>query len=190
MTKKKNPWAGEAVEKGRGPFGGQIVPEKFNGTAPAANIGGWEDARARSAATMSSTARDGAGAGAAQTNAGPNQKPPTPAPTGRDKGNRSNPWAKASQQESTLAHGARQGSSAASMASSMTSLARKGGRKIPLSPGRQAQAALPEPVPSFPKAAAPRGGKPVPAPKGSGSMAGVIQGPKGIRPGQSDLSST
>jgi hypothetical protein len=72
----------------------------------------------------------------------------------------------------------------------MTSLARKGGAKIPLSPGRHQQPVLPEPVPSFPKAAAPRGGKPVPAPRSSGSMAGVIQGPKGIRPGQSDLTST
>jgi hypothetical protein len=186
MTQKQNPWARETIEKGRGPFGGKIVPEKFNGTAPAANIGGWEDANTRRAATMSNTARRGSGAGASQTDKGPDQKPPTPAPGGGT-GNKANPWAPPSQQEHMRAKGARQGSSAASMASSMTSLARKGGAKIPLSPDRQAQAALPEPAPSFPKAAAPRGGKPVPAPKGSGSMAGVIQGPKGINPGQSNL---
>ena len=188
MTEKKNPWANEAVDKARGPFGGQIVPEKFNGTAPAANIGGWEDAGMRRAASMSNTARNGAGAGASQTDRGPDQKPPTPAPGGGT-GNKSNPWAPTSLQEHMRAHGNRQGPRASSTASSMTSMARKGGAKIPLSPDRHQQAALPEPTPSFPKAAGPRGGKPVPAPKGSGSMSGAIQGARGVNPGQSDLSS-
>ena len=185
---KKDP-KDEAVDKGIGPFGSKIVPEKFNQTAPADNIGGWEDARGRSAATMNTTARRGAGAGASQTNAGPAQKPPTPSPNGRDKGNRPNPWAKSSQQEHARAKGPNQGPRAEASGRRLASTARNGSVKIPLSPQRHQQPVLPEPVPSFPKAAAPRGGKPVPAPSTSGSMAGVIQGAKGVKPGQSDLSS-
>jgi hypothetical protein len=190
MSNKQNPWAKATVEKARGPMGGRIVPEKFNGTAPSSNIGGWEDASARRSASMSNTARDGAGSGAAQTDAGPTQSPPTPAPNGRDKGNRRNPWAPRSLSEVARAKGPRQGPRASSQASSMTGLARGGGAKLPLSPDRHQQPALPEPRPSFPKAAAPRGGKPVPAPPSSGNMSGMMQGGSGVMPGRSDLSST
>lgn len=176
---------GTKIEKATGPFGSKIIPEKFNGTAPAANIGGFEDAQPKRGLIGSSTARRGAGAGAAQTNATPTQRPPSAYPGQAGKA-KPNPLAPTSLSQVKMAKGSSQGGRAEG--STMASFARSGGKKVPMNPTRHQQPALPAAAPSFPKATGPKG-LPVPAPKPSGTMSGVMQGGKGTPTGRSNLSS-
>jgi len=170
--------------------GSKIIPERFNGAANPTTIGGYGDASVKPAMQMGSTAMDGRGVNANQSNATPTTSPPTPAPDGKDMGNRPNPLAPAKMTMATEAKGASQQMSGERAAMGHASLARKGGVVGSArggAPQRHAQPALPTPVPTFPSAT-PTHKSPVPMPAKRGRMAGVIQGGSGVRPGGSNLS--
>ena len=176
----------DEVEKAREPVGGKIKPERWNGAANAETVGGFGDAAAQPSLRMVNTARRGAGAGAAKTTASPTMSPPTPSPGQKGKA-KPNPLAPTSLRQASAAKGSSQGGSGEAAGMRMARVARGGNKKIPMNPTRHQQPVLPAANPSFPKATGPAG-KPVPAPNSRGKMNGVIQGRKGIKPGQSDLS--
>jgi hypothetical protein len=170
--------------------GSKIMPEKFNGAADGGTIGGWGDAAAKPSLAMGPTGRDGVGVNAKQSNATPTTSPPTPAPNGRDMGNRANPLAPASMTMADEAKGPNQKMSGERAAMGHAKMARSGGvvgAPRGGDPQRHAQPSLPTPNPTFPEAAAPFKA-PVPMPTSRGRMSGTIQSGKGVRTGSSNLS--
>ena len=165
------------VEKARGPFGSQIIPQPMNADQGTV-IGGFTDHRVNSRHLMANTARNAAGPGAAKTTQPPTMSPPTPYPGKSGKAS-PNPMAPTKLLRASKAKGTAQGGSAETAGMGMARLAR-GGNKIMLDtqPVRHQQPALPAPMASFPAATGPQS-PPVPAPAARGRMSGVMQGSAG-----------
>lgn len=150
-------------------------------------IGGYVDARAPRAHKTGATAMDGAGTQAFQTDRDPTMSPPSPAPNGRDKGNRANPLAPGSMRMASKARGSSQGGSAAAASSTLTSLARGGGKVGGPGVGhpiRHQTGPVPAPAPA--PASAPFQTA-APMARGGGNMTGQIQNGRGTKPGRSRI---